>query len=169
MLTGNNGILEQTKNAKENTNLAKKEEEKNLYDIPESEIQNVDWTTKDEDGAYSIQTQYNQFVWIAVENERAEKDAVLEYNGFYIFRYEVGDLESSIVSKQYVKPYASKHQIQFKEIAKTIYNKDSDSVRSVMCSGIQWDIVMNFNNGKNDGNGNKYDVRTISDKNHIKK
>ena len=102
MLTGNNGILEQTKNAKENTNLAKKEEEKNLYDIPESEIQNVDWTTKDEDGAYSIQTH-------------------------------------------------------------------SDSVRSVMCSGIQWDIVMNFNNGKNDGNGNKYDVRTISDKNHIKK
>ena len=49
-----------------------------------------------------------------------------------------------------------------------MYNKSNDSVRSAMSSGIQWDMVMNFVDGKNDGNGNKYNVRSINDKNHIK-
>lgn len=118
MLTGNNGILNQAKLAKENTEVAaekekadlentnryineqiekitpgdrvtttkknnytdnngekatipagftvsKIEEEQNIatglviYDIPEAEIENVDWTTKNDDGAYNVQTLYN--------------------------------------------------------------------------------------------------------------
>ena len=197
MLTGNNGILTQAKNVKENTQVAKKDEENKLasnnnyineqlgnavpgkvvtetkkdnyvdsngdkatipagftiskiaeeqnvanglviYDIPENEIRNVDWTTKNEDGAYNVQTLYNQFVWIPevaeseyqrnlsyqsyycinddwilsettptnstmtdtnylpnviqpkIDNETAERNAVLKYNGFYIARYEAG-------------------------------------------------------------------------------
>ena len=41
-----------------------------IYDIPESDINNVDWTTKNGDGAYNVQTLYNQFVWIPVASER---------------------------------------------------------------------------------------------------
>ena len=37
-----------------------------IYDIPKDEISSVDWTTKNEDGAYNVQTLYNQFVWIPV-------------------------------------------------------------------------------------------------------
>ena len=128
MLTGNNGILTQAKLAKENTALAKQDEENKLannneyineqlgkvvpgkrvletekdnyvdsngdkatvpagftvskiaeeqkvaeglviYDIPEEELANVDWTTKNDDGAYNVQTLYNQFVWIPVASE----------------------------------------------------------------------------------------------------
>ena len=128
MLTGNNGILTQAKLAKENTVLAKQDEENKLannnkyineqlgkvvpgkrvletekdnyvdsngdkatvpagftvskiaeeqkvseglviYDIPEEELANVDWTTKNDDGAYNVQTLYNQFVWIPVASE----------------------------------------------------------------------------------------------------
>ncbi|MEI3356065.1 MAG: hypothetical protein V8R81_03165 [Clostridia bacterium] len=128
MLTGNNGILTQAKLAKENTVLAKQDEENKLannneyineqlgkvvpgkrvletekdnyvdsngdkatvpagftvskiaeeqkvseglviYDIPEEALANVDWTTKNDDGAYNVQTLYNQFVWIPVASE----------------------------------------------------------------------------------------------------
>ncbi len=115
-----------------------------IYDIPEDEIENVDWTTKNEDGAYNVQTLYNQFVWIpvvtegdyqrnfdypsfydndtnstpedstytdidylpesiqtitndATNNEKAERNAVLKYNGFYIARYEAGNDNYKIV------------------------------------------------------------------------
>ncbi|MEI3356475.1 MAG: hypothetical protein V8R81_05450 [Clostridia bacterium] len=37
-----------------------------IYDIPESDIAEVDWTTKNEDGAYNVQALYNQFIWIPV-------------------------------------------------------------------------------------------------------
>ena len=37
-----------------------------IYDIPENKLASVDWTAKNDDGAYNVQTLYNQFVWIPV-------------------------------------------------------------------------------------------------------
>ena len=266
MLTGNNGILTQAKLAKENTTLAKEDEENKLaknneyineqtgkvipgkmatstekdnysdgtdtatvpqgftvsgkedeqkianglviYDIPESEISNVDWNT--------ASTKYNQFVWIpvaseeayqrdfsypgfysdddgnttdpsanstftdtgylpsyiqptiddAINNEKAEREAVLKYNGFYIARYETGIENSKPVSKQNVAVYTDKTQTEFKTIGKDMYGDSSTYVKSAMCSGIQWDMVMKFVDKKIDGNKKIYDVRTYNSDRH---
>ncbi len=272
MLTENNGILAQAKLAKENTDLAKQEEENKLatnnnyineqlgnaipgkivtetkkdnyvdangdkatipagftvskiaeeqnvadglviYDIPKTEIANIDWTTKNEDGAYNIQTLYNQFAWIpvanaeeyqrelsypsfyesnleitpqnstftdtnylpediqpttddATNNEIAERSAVLKYNGFYIARYETGKDEANVVSKQNATVYANETQENFKAIGKTMYGDSSTYVKSAMCSGIQWDMIMKFVDGKIDGKGKKYDVRIYNQERH---
>ena len=267
MLTGNNGILIQTKVAKENTQAAKGNEENKLasnnnyineqlgnavpgeivsetkkdnyvdsngdkatvpagftvskiaeeqkvseglviYDIPKSEIENVDWTTKNADGAYNVQTLYNQFVWIpvasedmyqrdfsypngfsssakntftdigylpidlqpatddAINNETAERNAVLKYNGFYIARYEAGQDDSNVVSKQNAIVYTNKPQTDFKVLGKTMYGESSIYVKSAMCSGIQWDMVMKFVDGKTDGDGNTYNVRIYNPSRH---
>ena len=269
MLTGNNGILTQAKLAKENTTLAKEDEENKLaknneyikeqtgkavkpgkiatktekdnysdgtdsatvpqgftvsgkedeqkianglviYDIPESEISNVDWNT--------ASTKYNQFVWIpvaseetyqrdfsyqcyyyindtwtflettpkgstttdmaylptdiqpttdnATNNETAERTAVLKYNGFYISRYETGIENSKPVSKQNAIVYTNKSQTEFKTIGKDMYGDSSTYVKSAMCSGIQWDMVMKFVDKKIDGNKKIYDVRTYNSDRH---
>ena len=171
-----------------------------IYDIPESEISDVDWST--------AATKYNQFVWIpvasareyqrdftypnnfssntentftdtgylptdiqpttddATNNETAERTEVLKYNGFYIARYEAGEDDSNVVSKQNVTVYTDKTQEEFKAIGKTMYGDSSQYVKSAMCSGIQWDRVMKFVDGKIDGNGNAYDVRTYNDARH---
>ena len=176
-----------------------------IYDIPEDEIENVDWNT--------AATKYNQFVWIpvasaeeyqrdfsypsfygghleytpenstftdirylptdiqpetddAANNEMAERTAVLKYNGFYIARYETGKEDTKPVSKQNVTVYAMENQISFKTIGKTMYGESSTYVKSAMCSGIQWDMVMKFVDGKTDGNGNTYDVRTVNSTRH---
>ena len=171
-----------------------------IYDIPEAEVSNVDWST--------AATKYNQFVWIpvasegeyqrdfsypsyynyttsdvtptnstftdtgylpadiqpitddATNNEIAEKNAVLKYNGFYIARYEAGKDGANVVSKRKATVYASKTQENFKAIGKTMYGESSAYVKSAMCSGIQWDMAMKFVTGETDGNGNTYDVRT---------
>ena len=184
-----------------------------IYDIPKDEISSVDWTTKNEDGAYNVQTLYNQFVWIpvvsadayqrdfsypssydsnmdttpanstftdtgylpsdiqpttddATNNETAERNAVLKYNGFYIARYETGNENSKVVSKQNATVYTNETQESFKTIGKTMYGDSSTYVKSAMCSGIQWDMVMKFVDGKLDGNGNTYDVRTANPTRH---
>ncbi len=277
MLTGNNGILTQAKLAKENTFLAKQDEEKKLssnneyineqtenaipgkivietkkdnyvdsngnkatipagftvseikeeqtienglviYDIPEADISNVDWTTKNIDGAYNIQTLYNQFVWIPVASENAyqrnfsypsyyyendlwtssemtpenstftdigylpigiqsitddttnneitERNAVLKYNGFYIARYEAGKENLNVVSKKNATVYVDETQENLKSIGKTMYGESSTYVKSAMCSGIQWDMVMKFVNGKKCGNNEIYDVRINNENRH---
>ena len=164
-----------------------------IYDIPESEITNVDWNT--------ASTKYNQFVWIPVEseesyqrdfsypsnfnsnientltdtgylptdiqptpesatnNETAERTAVLKYNGFYIARYETGNEDSKPVSKQNATIYVNKSQTEFKTIGKDMYGDSSNYVKSAMCSGIQWDMVMKFVDGKKDGEGITFDVK----------
>ena len=265
MLTGNNGILTQSKAAKENTQIAKEQEEKDLekmnsyinektikdnytdingdkatiptgfivskieeeqtianglviYDIPEIEIQNVDWTTKNADGTYNVQTLYNQFVWIPVASENAyqrnfsypsyyyendlwtssemtpenstftdigylpigiqsitddttnneitERNAVLKYNGFYIARYEAGKENLNVVSKKNATVYVDETQENLKSIGKTMYGESSTYVKSAMCSGIQWDMVMKFVNGKKCGNNEIYDVRINNENRH---
>ena len=185
-----------------------------IYYIPEDEIENVDWTTKNEDGAYNVQTLYNQFVWIPVASteeyqrdfsypshyyeddlantpadstftdtgylptgivpdidsadasETAEINAVLKYNGFYIARYEAGNENLSVVSKQNITVYDNKSQIDFKTIGKTMYGDSNIYVRSAMCSGIQWDMVMKFVDGKTDASGSEYDVRIYNSIRH---
>ena len=172
-----------------------------IYDIPESEISDVDWST--------AATKYNQFVWIPVasadayqrdfsypsyydsnmdttpanstftdtgylpadiqpetDDETAERNAVLKYNGFYIARYETGNENSKVVSKQNATVYTNETQESFKTIGKKMYGDSSTYVKSAMCSGIQWDMVMKFVDGKLDGNGNTYDVRTANPTRH---
>ena len=134
-----------------------------IYDIPESEISDVDWNT--------AATKYNQFVWIpvasaekyqrdftypsyyylnnawvlsdstpenstttdvgylpsdiqptiddAINNETAERTAILKYNGFYIARYETGEDGANVVSKQNATIYVNETQKSFKTIGKT--------------------------------------------------
>ena len=275
MLTGNNGILTQAKLAKENTALAKEEEEKRLeknneyineqtgksliipgeqvketkknnyvdingdkatipqgftvsgkedeqkianglviYDVPSEKVSEIDWNAKNDDGSYKVQTEYNQFVWIPVESEEtyqrdysypslydtvmdttpanstftdtgylpsyieptpdnatdseiAERKAVLKYNGFYIARYETGIEKPKPVSKQNATIYVNKSQTEFKTIGKDMYGDSSNYVKSAMCSGIQWDMVMKFVDKKTDGEGkNTYDVRTYNSTRH---
>ncbi len=189
-----------------------------IYDIPENELESVDWEAQNEDGAYNVQTLYNQFVWIPVasegeyerdfsypsyydeqltytpegstytdtgylpegiqgttddaeSNETAERNAVMKYNGFYIGRYEAGKDGTTVISKQNATVYANETQTNFKGIAKTMYTGNSEnsvkSVKSAMCSGIQWDIIMKFVDGKYDGTGEKkFHVRTYDETRH---
>ena len=87
-------------------------------------------------------------------NEIAEREAVVSKGGFYISRYEAG-LEGNeiLVSKKGATVWKSKTHDEFKEIGKKFITKNNSKVRSAMCSGIQWDMVMKFVDGKVDGNG----------------
>lgn len=190
-----------------------------IYDIPEADIENVDWTTKNEAGAYNVQTLYNQFVWIPVQSEDeyqrefsypsryhisdtwttleitpenstftdigylpskirpevdtsetseiAERSAVLKYNGFYISRYEAGKENLKVVSKQNAIVYVNETQESFKSIGLTMYEKNNVYVKSAMCSGIQWDMLMKFVDEKKDSKGNVYNVRKQDSDRHI--
>ena len=97
--------------------------------------------------------------------EIAEREAVMKYNGFYIGRYEAGVDGTTVISKQNATVFTNKKQTEFKDIAKTMYT--GNSVKSAMCSGIQWDMVMEFVDGKKDGTGDKtFDVRTYDETRH---
>ena len=98
----------------------------------------------------------------ANDSETAEREAVLKYNGFYIARYETGEEKEKPVSKQNATIYVDESQLIFKRIGKDMYGDSSNYVKSAMCSGIQWDMVMKFVDGKIDGNENPYDVRTYN-------
>ena len=92
----------------------------------------------------------------------------MKYNGFYIARYEAGQNGTTVISKQNATVYTNETQTDFKEdIAKSMYkSSNSSSVKSAMCSGIQWDMVMKFVDGKKDAKGNKYDVRVYDENKH---
>ena len=102
----------------------------------------------------------------AANNEIAERTAVLKYGGFYIARYEAGNEDSNVVSKQNVTVYTRKSQPDFKTIGKTMYGDSNNYVRSAMCSGIQYDVIMKFVDGKKDGNNNDYNVRVYNSTRH---
>ena len=72
-----------------------------IYDIPEDELADVDWTTKNPDGeSYKVQTLYNQFVWIPVEND-AE---FIRYDGYFDGSYDEGiiaDCDEPYVTETY--------------------------------------------------------------------
>ena len=194
-----------------------------IYDIPEDEIETVDWETKNEDGAYQVQTLYNQFVWIPVKtedeykrdfsypsnydkdidttpanstftdtgylpteinsgedtagaNETAERTAVIKYNGFYIARYEAGDenaktargsaVDGTLVSKQDKFVYNYIKQVDSKSKAQTLLTTNNN-VKVALCSGIQWDMVMKFVDGKTPAKGtNTFNVRVVDSNRH---
>ena len=102
----------------------------------------------------------------AENSETAERNAVIKYNGFYIGRYEAGEEGGNVVSKQNATVYVEETQTEFKRIAKTMYDNTNQNVRSAMCSGIQWDMVMHFVDGKNDAKGNLFDVRVYDENRH---
>ena len=189
-----------------------------IYDIPEDKLADVDWTAKNDDGAYNVQTLYNQFVWIPVatggeyirdfsypsdysaslentftdtgylpneiqatipeesrndaeSNEEVERNAVMKYNGFYIARYEAGkDTDgTTVISKQNATVYTNIKQTNSKSTAKTMYDSSNSTVvRSALCSGIQWDMVMKFVDGKTPAQGEIYDVRTYDVNRHTR-
>ena len=102
---------------------------------------------------------------IGEKNEQAEREAVVKAGGFYISRYEVGkEGIDTLVSKKGATVCNNIKQENTKIMAKTMYN--TVNVKSALCSGIQWDIVMKFVNGKKDGTGQIYDVETYSSTRH---
>ena len=104
-------------------------------------------------------------------NLEAEKKAVMKYNGFFIGRYETGNKYGStslnsieIICKKSYEPCRGVGTYA-KELSKNMYNEDS-SVISAICSGIQWDMVMDFVDGKNDGVGKKFNVKNGENDRH---
>lgn len=111
------------------------------------------------------------------ENETIERDQVEKYGGFYIGRYEAGQTnlttvnqkgqalttEMTPVSKKDTVVYNWISQENAKIIAKSMYQKEN--VKSALCSGIQWDMVMKFVNGKYDGKLQKFLVETADENN----
>ncbi len=102
----------------------------------------------------------------AENSETAERNAVIKYKGFYIGRYEAGEEGGNVVSKQNATVYVEETQTECKRIAKTMYDNTNQNVRSAMCSGIQWDMVMHFVDRKNDAKGYLFDVRVYDENRH---
>lgn len=94
-------------------------------------------------------------------NEYAERESVLASGGFYIGRYEAGKKNEDIVIKSNESVWNNISPDIAKTVAKTMYN--NSYVKSAVCSGIQWDVMMQFINGKKDGEGNIFDVTTYSE------
>ncbi len=102
----------------------------------------------------------------AESNEAAEREAVVNAGGFYIARFEAGkEGTDTLVSKKNMPLWTDVTQQDAKSISKTMYN--NDSVKSALCSGIQWDMVMHFVDQKNDGMGKIFDVRVHDSTRHI--
>ncbi len=137
--------------------------------------------------------QGNQFVWIPVTEETPyernttyevvdvseksydatdylpngitdEEQAVRRVSGFYVSRYEAGKGDSdTIIYKKDKSPFNT-YQEKAIELSKTFVN--NDNIKSALISGIQWDTIMNFVNGKKDGVGNVFNVTQKDDNRH---
>ena len=82
---------------------------------------------------------------IGLINEKSERDAVVSKGGFYISRYEAGlEGTDTLVSKKGATVWTNKTQSEFKEIGKRFLINNNSSIKSAMCSGIQWDMAMKF-------------------------
>lgn len=99
----------------------------------------------------------------AEANEAAEKEAVRAAGGFWVSRFEAGNENGTLVSKQNVTVYGTS-QAESKQLAKNFIV--TDEVRSALCSGIQWDIIMKTIDGKLDGKGNTYNVTSYNTSRH---
>ena len=69
-----------------------------------------------------------------------------------------------MISKKGATVYNNISQENSKTKAKDFIN--NDNVKSALCSGIQWDAIMNFVNKKEDGKGNAFDVTTSNSDRH---
>ena len=101
-----------------------------------------------------------------INNEEAERQAVIKYNGFYIGRYEAGkEGQNTVVCKNGVSVYNNITQIDAKTKAKELCS-DNQNVECALCSGIQWDMVMKFVDGKQDGQNKIFNVRVYDSTRH---
>ena len=100
----------------------------------------------------------------ASNNEIAERNTVLNAGGFYISRYEAGNEGGNLVSKKGANIRIDVSKNEAKKIAKNFIN--NSSVKSAMCSGIQWDVVMETVNNKYDGKEQVFNVLTARDERH---
>lgn len=101
-------------------------------------------------------------------NEAAETAIVLKAGGFYIARFETGiEGTDTLVSKKGATLWNDKPQEEAKIEAKNMVN--TTHAKTALCSGIQWDVVMEFVNQKLDGAtpAQTFDVRTGSDARHV--
>jgi len=81
---------------------------------------------------------------IGALNEEAERTAVVSAGGFYISRYEIAeDEDENLVSKKGTVAELSESITAFKSISKN-FNASSPNLKSALCSGIQWDVVMDL-------------------------
>ena len=87
---------------------------------------------------------------IGAINEEAEREAVSSVGGFYIARFEAGQEETeTLVSKKNASVWSNISQEEAKNRAKDMI--DTTHAKTALCSGIQWDVVMGFVDGKLDG------------------
>ena len=86
-----------------------------------------------------------------------EEEAVRKIGGFYLARFETGN---GLISKRGVSPWTSIYQSTCIDQAKKFIN--NEWVKSAIVSGIQWDLTMDFVNGKKDGSGNTFNVLQYS-------
>ena len=100
----------------------------------------------------------------STKNEEKEKQLVLNAGGFYISRYEAGIENNSLVSKKDKEVWTNISQTSAKETAKQFIN--NENVKSSLCSGIQWDVVMNFINEKQDGERNTFSATNYLEGRH---
>ena len=101
-------------------------------------------------------------------NEEAEREAVISKGGFYISRYEAGKETkgdtNTLVSKKGATVWNNIPQTDCKTTAKIFVN--NENVKSALCSGIQWDVTMDFVNKKLDGENNIFDVTATDENRH---
>ena len=100
----------------------------------------------------------------AAYNEEAEKQAVMNAKGFFVSRFEAGNENGNLVSKKGATVWNEISQEDCKIESKNFIN--SDSVRSALCSSIQWDMIMNFVDGKLDGTDETYSVKQYDSRRH---
>ena len=98
-------------------------------------------------------------------NEEAETNAVLKAKGFYISRYEIGKVDGEPVSRKGTNPYIYTGYDKISTISKD-YMKYTNNLNSALCTGIQWDVIMSFVNGKLDGNNEVFDVKVANENRH---
>lgn len=98
-------------------------------------------------------------------NENAEKESVLKNKGFYVSRYESGKEDNKVVSKRFSTVWTNINHTTAKIISKTMYN--TDTVKSALCSGIQWDMIMKFVDGNMDANNSIFYVKEDNPNRHI--
>lgn len=101
-------------------------------------------------------------------NEKKEREIVVEKGGFYISRYEAGDIgNNTVISKKGVNVWKMLPHYRAIEISKGFIN--NNYVKSAIVSGIQWDVTMAFitrNPLRKDGLGNDYDVTKLDSNRH---
>ena len=98
-------------------------------------------------------------------NEEAERQAVINAGGFFVSRFEAGNQNGKLVSQKGATVWNNITRDSSKTTAKSFIN--NDNVKSALCSGIQWDMIMNFVDGKDDGKGNTFNITKSDASRHI--